>query len=340
MALVFMDGCDHYGAASHIGEKWTSAHANIKYGATSGRFGGGAIIFDADDQPVVAGIGSESEMFVQFVFRQDLAFGSDIFLAFKNGANNANVLKMVGGSATIQAIRDTSTVLEESTEALSLGVFHYIEVHLKISQTVGIFKVIVNDTVFIDFTGDTQGAQSTFTQINFTGAASANDTIIDDIIIMDTSGSINNSLIGDTQIETVYPDGDTAQKDFTPTGAGTTNADRVDDGDAGPDEDTTYVESSTVGHKDLYTMAALATANIDQVFAVQAVTRHKKDDAGTRTARNLVKSGTTTSNGASIGLINGVYEYGSDVVELNPDTSTAWTETTVNAAEVGQEVLT
>jgi hypothetical protein len=156
---------------------------------------------------------------------------------------------------------------------------------------------------------------------------------------MDDTGSVLNDLIGDVRIETIYPDGDGTTTDFTPTGAGTTNADRVDDGDTGPDDDTTYVESSTVGHIDLYTMENLSTAAISTVHAVQAVNFSKKDDAGTRTVRNLVRTGTTTDNGPSGGL-NEAYNYFTNILEEDPDTATTWTESGVNGVEVGHEVLT
>jgi hypothetical protein len=74
------------------------------------------------------------------------------------------------------------------------------------------------------------------------------------------------------------------------------------------------------------------------IHAVQVVAAAKKDDATTRTYRTNVKSSSTTANGATKALATS-YQIFSDVFETDPATSAAWTESGVNAMQVGPEVV-
>ena len=342
MTILFMDGCDHYGASDELGKKWTTVDSINTYEASTGRFGGGCININQGDKPVEKVITASSEVILQFAGKMEavgtFATSAEI-CKFRTGATQTHSVRMDSPSGTIEILRGTSTVLATSVLAISKDVWEYFEVKLKRDDSVGEFIVKVDGVEFINFSGDTK--ESTHTTVNTVQLecpASFNDWFIDDIIIMDALGAQNNDFIGDTRIETIYPTVDTAQADFTPLGAGT-NFSEVDDGDAGPDDDTSHNESSTVGHKDLFTMGNLTTSNITTVHAVQTVTYAKKDDAGARTSSNLVKTGTTTDNSASIALGTD-YTYGLGILELDPDTAVAWTEAGVNGAEVGYEVLT
>lgn len=339
MALLFMDGCDHFGATSQLQDKWDAATGVVDYLATSGRFGGGAIRVDQDDNYIAKLITPSTTTIVQFALKSEatVSFGTDTFMFFLNaGAAQAEIETNFSGQLVL---RIGTTLVATSTLALAKDKWQYVEVKLVVDNASGVFEVKVDGVVYVTFSGDTQtGAAIDVDQVRLYGFSNANDHFYDDVIIMDGTGSALNDYIGDTRIETIYPTVDTAQADFTPLGAGT-NFSEVDDGDAGPDDDTSYNESSTVGHKDLFTMGNLTTNNITTVHAVQTVQYARKDDAGARTSRSLVKTGTTTDNGPSQALGTD-YKYFLDVLEVDPDTAIAWTESGVNGVEVGYEVLT
>jgi hypothetical protein len=64
----------------------------------------------------------------------------------------------------------------------------------------------------------------------------------------------------------------------------------------------------------------------------------RKDDAAARQLRTKLKSGMTTANGTTQGMATSYLPYG-DLYETDPDTTTAWTPSGVNAMHVGIEVV-
>jgi hypothetical protein len=80
-------------------------------------------------------------------------------------------------------------------------------------------------------------------------------------------------------VVTLRPNADTAQADFKPS-SGSAHSTLVEEA---PDDDgdASYVESGTVGHKDLYAYQDL-TLTPAAILAVQVGTVARKDDAGSR----------------------------------------------------------
>jgi hypothetical protein len=84
-------------------------------------------------------------------------------------------------------------------------------------------------------------------------------------------------------------------------------------------------------------MGNLTALSSQTVYGVQVNAAVLKDDAGVKSVSTMVRSGSTNGDGASVGLSTS-QSIISQIYELNPNTSTAWTESTVNAAEVGCKV--
>jgi hypothetical protein len=102
------------------------------------------------------------------------------------------------------------------------------------------------------------------------------------------------------------------------------------------DSDVSYVADSTAGHYDLYDLTNLVS-NPTTVCGIQVNALWKKDDAGARSGQTIIKSGSTTGTGTATALPTS-YSYGTTIVETNPDTSTAWTGTTINSLKAGTKV--
>lgn len=152
--------------------------------------------------------------------------------------------------------------------------------------------------------------------------------------------SVGNTSVGRTSTAVAYASFPTA----SPTVGGTTNAtagtvnitptissefvsETLQDGT------TTYVYDSTVGHSDLYTLAALSgTPN----STVAVITRGfvSKSDAGTRNAALQLKSGGTTVQTPAPALSTTFgWLWRADTTD--PATGSAWTAVGVNAAQIG-----
>lgn len=157
--------------------------------------------------------------------------------------------------------------------------------------------------------------------------------LYDDFYIVDTTGPANNTFLGDTRIACMFPNGNGPVTQMTPNGAAT-NWQCVNE--ASEDGDTTYVSSATAGQKDLYTKNA-SPADTGPIFAAQLCSVARKDDAGTRSIANTVRSNATDLDGATKPL-NTTYSWFLDIYETDPNTGSPWTKTGFDAAWIGVKV--
>ncbi len=153
---------------------------------------------------------------------------------------------------------------------------------------------------------------------------------IDDIYICDPSGSLNTTFLGAIKVEAIFPDGDDTSQ-WTPD-SGTTNYTQVDE--TPPDDDTSYVEADTLDEKDLYTYGSLSVPTGD-IRGVMVVSDVKLDAAGAETLVTVCKSGTTESDDGGTSVASTSYGSVTRILELDPDTSSQWTVSGVNAALFG-----
>lgn len=219
-----------------------------------------------------------------------------------------------------------------------------------------------DDVVFLDLTGTVnntflgdvsvlgRAATSNGTQNDFTQAATAS-WVADEVEILGQQITDSNGNI--QEVVAITSDNKTGPTtapvwSTTPLGANTTdnhvtwrltaiaplaNFNFIDE--LAQDGDNTYLSSATVNNQERYDFAATTAT---KVIAVNVKSFMRKDDAGTRTVRVVAKSGATTvDNGADLPLTTG-YTQVTALFEVDPNTTTAWTQTTLNAAEFGVKV--
>lgn len=95
------------------------------------------------------------------------------------------------------------------------------------------------------------------------------------------------------------------------------------------DSDNSYNTDSTPGDVDLFSHPNLP-AGAQNIAAVNNVLVARKDDAGTRSIASQIKSGATTSTGATVALSTS-YVFIDQIAETDPNTSAAWTVSGVNS---------
>lgn len=242
-----------------------------------------------------------------------------------NGGRNPNGTML---AATAGGVMDTN--------------WHYVEMSATLNASTGTVVVKVDGTQVINFTGNTKngGTNTTFDGVGFF-AMNFNSFIytvvvgsptVDDYYVCNSSGSVNNTFLGDVRVQTLVPNGAGSSTQFAPTGSGTNylNVNEV------PDNTSTYNSSSTVGQRDTYALSDL-TATTGQVFGVQQATTAYKPDSGAANLKAAQKSGATVSYGATRSLATGSTTY-VDLFETNPATGLAYTPTEVNSLESGAEI--
>jgi hypothetical protein len=150
----------------------------------------------------------------------------------------------------------------------------------------------------------------------------------------DGSGAApNNTFLGDVRVQVLRPTANDAVT-FTPHG-GTTNY--ANAATVPPVPATDYNASgSGTGDQDTFTTAGMSST-LGQVFGVSVKSLVAASDAGAKSAQNVLKSGTSTTLGASTSL-GTVAKPIASLFATDPATGAQWLAAGVNAAKLGYRV--
>lgn len=225
----------------------------------------------------------------------------------------------------------TSTVLPSSTWA-------HIEIKVMCGTgTSGSITVRQNGTQTLALTGIDTGSASidgVGLRLGVAGATAPNGSwaaIVDDWWVCDGTGSINNDFLGDCRVLAMVPIGAGSSTQLVPsTGSNWACVDEI------PPVTTDYVGSSVIGAKDLYDFTVLGGSYTD-IKGARLISYAQSSDAGVIKGRNICKSGAVTANGSDLTMAPTVQVF-SSMFETDPNTSAAWTNANINAAEFGWEV--
>lgn len=331
MALRFVDSFDHYVTAD-LGEKWTSA-SSITINSGSGRRGT-ASAQGGVNALLTKTLDAQATWIVGLAFKISNLPGTtnELIELLDVGSLQCELQLLPDG--TLRITRN-GTTLGTSTFALSAGVYYYIEFKVFINNTTGTAEVKVDGSSKLALTSqDTQNtANATANQVRLRVPDSNSN--FDDLYICDGAGSTNNNFLGDCRVDYYAPNGagNTTQltRGGTDSGANWSQTD-----EAAPNDDTDYNEHATVGNKDTYAFGNMSHTP-SSIFGVQILASAKKDDAGAKSIATVTRSGTTDFDGATQALSTS-YLYYSDIREVDPNTSAAWTKTNFDASEHGVKV--
>lgn len=336
MSLITIEGFDHYDVDTWISKLiWNDGSINT----SGGRYqGGGAWIANGDTGAYFqTGLGGNyQEIIVGFALYLDGSENglADDAVAFYDQGGTLQGRLSVGSGNTLFVTRGASSIIATGSVSLTLQRWYYIEIRYKVSNTVGEVEVRIDGVVDINLSGADTQASTTYSSIRnvrFQTCRYPNGVRIDDLYILDTGSGARNDFLGDCRVDTLFPSSDGTTNDWTPLGGGS-NYVEVDDNP--PDEDTSYVYSSTDGDIDLYGHEVLSQAT--SVFGVQVSAYLQKDDAGALWARLGVRSGGSNYFGTVEG-VGASWAFQKEIFELNPATASDWTTTSINAAEIGIE---
>jgi hypothetical protein len=337
MTLRQTEGFDHYaGLADIVYSRWTDVSASS--GLVAGRFAGKALsvalttgtctrAFPASYSGGYVGVAiqqaSSGGAATGLIVLGDSVAGAQISAFFDNLGN----LKLYSGAK--------GTLLGSATVPIPTNGWYYLELGYTISTTAGYFEARVGGTSLIKVTGvDTQPQSvSTVDQIAFS-LISGNAYDIDDMYVLDTAGTTNNSFLGDVRVEPLFPTGAGAHTTFSPYPAA--NANYVNVSETAMDGDATYNFSQAVGALDSFVAGQLSNPALT-IFGVGLVTAARRDASGSRALANYLQSGSATALGASVQL-GATYAYQQDIFETDPATSAAWTQTGIDNMQIGYEV--
>ena len=340
MALNFIDGFDHY-ATSSIGDKGYSTFGGFTGGRsidpTGGRRGGGAMKWNSSpgaqeiltlpteitDNTIVAG----------FAVKLSAYTSARLFVIGETSGKLVQLDFTSGGALTMKN-SITSTSVATANSFVPVNTYFYLEVKVFRDNTVGTLELKKDGVSILTITGEDTTRGANVSVVEFGQQYSGFTLRVDDLYVLDGSTANNNDYLGDVRIDTHYASADGATSDFTPFSA-TTNTAQVDE--SPNDNDTTFVEAGTITDKDTYTMDTASLGS--QIYGVQAVTSHKKTDAGTVTMDVIMEkpsgSGVTV---ISTDTSNDDYKFTVGITDEDPDDDTTWTDAKVNAQEFGFKI--
>lgn len=340
MTLLFIDSFDHYATADILTkyDDVTNANANTQTIESGGRF----------TNRLKNTNSSNYQTKIIPVARQTLIAGR-AFNIQGTIATNRTLIAFYDGASTLHTdvrfTTDNKIIVTRNATQLGSAInttantWHYIELKVKIDDTVGTYEVRLNGVSIISGTGaDTRNAgNATADRVRFGPSVTNNATIaewIDDVYICDDQGSTNNDFLGDVRIEALFPTGNGNSSQLVGSDANSTDNYLLVD-ESAPNSDTDYVESSTVTDKDTYVMGNL-TSTAGSVYGIQIMPFAKKTDAGVRSIKSVTRLSATEEDSADKTLSTG-YTYYPDIRETKPGGG-AWSITDINNAEVGVKV--
>lgn len=293
------------------------------------------------------GIAAQTEIIIGLCHKLSVLGGTRVLmeidsivaLRFSILSNGAIV---VYRNATIEIGRTAAGVINTNVEA-------YLEIRMKASTTVGEVEIRLNGnpTPVLNLVGVNTG-NSTYDQITFIhtgGTGNVTDFsawyLLNKAAATWVSGKDNNFL-GHIRYAALEPTGNGNSSVLVGSdGNSIDNYLLVDDGatSINHDGDTTYVQSPTVGAKDTYAMENMPTAPL-VIYAVIPVLIAKKTDAGTRGIKSVVRRSVTDYDGATEQFLGTSYDSYRQVMGEDPSTGVAWTQSGVDAMELGVKVTT
>ena len=314
MAREFIDGFE-----SDSLTLWVSTGGSLDTASTYGMDGSYCAILQSTINYKV--VTARDAYYMSFLMRSATS-GCNVAVNIGNGTT---VLGRVHFTTTagIKAYRDDGvTLLDTGDTILNINTTYLIEAYyLPKTDGTGSFIVKVNGVEEINYTGQTSNSALQIDRVTI--VVPANSCYLDNFIL-DSS-----DWIGRTKIQAIVPTGAGTTTQYDPsTGSNYACVDEL------PYSDTDYISTNTPDEIDTYATGNM-TGDVGSVKCVQLQARTKYEGSSAVTKLDLaVRSGGTNYFSADKTLTTS-YTTESNLWETNPNTSTAWTETTVNAMEIG-----
>jgi len=336
MALLWIDGFDTYGTSGDPSAHLLRKYLSVTGGApatVAGRLGGYAIRCSSNFWFETPPLTTNATMIVGFAFKTDLQMSGTILYLYDEDQPGINLRMRSDGE--LQVYRYSTLLGTTSGKAVSLGTWYYIELKVVCNATTGSYELRINgvNVLSASSVNTKNGTHSYHTSVYLANNLYSQPWYFDDYYICDGSGPANNDFLGSIKVTPIYPNGDTASKDFSRS-AGVDNYALVDENPSNGDTD--YVESSVSGNTDLYDYQdpSVGTA----IFGVQVNTDCRETDANHLSLKMPCKSGVTTDEGSAQLIGSASQVTLRRVLETDPNTGAAWTGAALNSAQFGIKV--
>ncbi len=282
--------------------------------------------------------GSPTEIFLRCALRPE-SWGDAAQTIFELASSS-------GTQLTLDRYRDTGVIRlwrgdRLGTKLLDLpilptNIWTCLEMHVICHSVTGHVEVLYDGNSVGVFDGNTQAVSNNRLDYWRIGNSFGNiytgpmQGYYDDLAVNDVNGTRNNSWIGRGGIHGLVPNGVGTYSELTPSAGD--NWECVDE--TPPNDDTDYVESDTVNHRDLYTHTDLPLDGT--ISAVQHIIRAKLSADGEGGIARLIRANDVDYLGTDRNLSTS-YRYFLDIIERHPS-GVSWTLENIAALESGVQV--
>jgi len=350
MALLFIDGFDHYDpqAVDSFGDPWLARGKAAYLSPQATRINGRRPSSYALRLPEGSGGGyvknldaTKSSLIVGAAIRvaqyQD-TYTEPLLLGVRDDNSQVAHLVKIGEDGRLNLYRRQyghDRLISSSVASAPARGWNYIELQVTQGISDGMLSVRINGILAIQMTAqDTiQGGGQLLTA--FVGAVPDQNcplTLdVDDFYIADTSGTINNTFLGDVRVDTLHAQADGSLNQWTPSPVGTAAWEAVSD-----EDEATAINAPNVGLRQSFDIEPLPVMATPAIYGVQLTMLARKTDAGLGKLKGLVVSGAQSAVGTDI-ILQDQLAWQSTMFERNPNGNVQWTEAAFNAAEFGVE---
>jgi hypothetical protein len=301
-----------------------------------GRAIGNALSFNGTSL-VTPTFANQATWTVGFAFQNFNLGGSNINMPMLNirDATTAQLTLAYNPATRIFSLLRAGTVIGTGVKVTTVGSWYYVEIQGFIDPTLGTVTVKVNTVSDITFSGNTQVSANNYANnIEFRGPQGiglGGTYYIDDMYILDSTGALNNTFLGDMKVEGIQVNDAGNYAQWTPNVPQTPNFQSVQ-----ILNDGLYNESNTVAQKDAFITSKLNRIT-GSIAAVQAVYWARNTDSTVHTINSLARiAGTDYPSAAAISITDTAFKAYQNMWEQDPSTSAAWASpAAVDAAEWG-----
>lgn len=335
MALRFYTGFDYINT-SQIGRVFQYNQNGLSL--TPGRYAGRGWVWDNQPGFIATSIPAASTVVTGFAFSFAYGDATNPFLIFLDATSSTSspltqVDLRVTADAAIQVTRNGTILDTTAAGVFQFGLWNYMEVKTFINDSTGYIQIKINGaTVLNSASKDTKNTGNNYVNMVRWQAFSSTGAFnfrLDDIYILDDTGATNNDFRGECRVKTLYPTANGETNQFSRVGAAS-NWQAVSE--IISDDDTSYVLSSVLGHVDDYDMETLALTG--SIYGLQLNVTHRKDDVGSRSIAPVISSSSIYYEGSIFSCMSD-YTIAQKIWELNPATTSAWTNSTINSLYAG-----
>jgi len=299
----------------------------------------------------LAGLSTDDTWIVGYAFRvphnEFNNVGSDRppVIQFRNSEGVAMLsIYPRAGTLTARLGATGGTLLGVAAVSIVANVWYFLESKVTFHGSTGTLELRIHEQSVLSLSGiNTTNTGDLFpTQLLMMGSMrNVHRCEGDDLYICDgvdataTQGVPYNDYLGDNIVLRLTPNSSGPTNDFDGSDGNSVDNHLLVDDDP-PDGDDEYVESQTIGEKDLYGFENM-TVTPAQIEAVVLKSYARKTDGGTRTFVHVARSGTTEGDSAAIAPSTD-YQFHQSIFTEDPDTGARWLKAGVDAMAGGVKV--